>query len=503
VTTASVRTTSARTVNADALVVGVRSDGDRLVVDTGDDSLEAPRRELATALKNLHASAKVGEVTKLPSGGAVKAPVIVAVGLGSAPSGSSATEAGDDPAALETLRRAAGAAARALSGSGTVAIALPTAGPAGIQAVVEGALLGGYAYDRYLATKHEPIGEVAVLSAAGRSAAARTAAEAGVTVAAAVNYARDLVNMPPNDLYPASFADDLKAHARGTGVRVAVTDEKALEDKGYGGIMGVGKGSARPPRLVRLTYNPPKSRAHLAFVGKGITFDSGGLSIKPAGSMQTMKCDMSGAAAVASATFAIAALGLPVRVTTYACLAENMPSGRATRPGDVLTMYGGKTVEVLNTDAEGRLVLADGITTANAGKPDVIVDVATLTGACVVALGTRVSGVLSNDDALLDEIPALAASVGENMWPLPIPDEMSEKVHTTKIADLSQHNPEPWGGALFAAAFLREFVADGIAWAHLDIAGPAFNEGAPHGYTPKGGTGTAVRTLVALARSRA
>jgi leucyl aminopeptidase len=494
VTTASVRTTSPRTVGADVVVLGVHGDGDRLAVDAADGALDAAqRRELASVLKRLGASPKVGEVTKLPSAGAVKAPVIVAVGLG---------DRGDGPTGLETLRRAAGAAARSVAGTGTVAFALPADGPDGIRAVAEGALLGGYAYDRYLAKKHEPIGEIVVLSDAGRSAASRAAVDTAVAVAGAVNYTRDLVNMPPNDLYPESFADELRARARGTGVRVAVTDDKALEDKGYGGILGVGKGSARPPRLVRLAYNPPKARAHVAFVGKGITFDSGGLSIKPAASMHTMKCDMSGAAAVASATFAIAALGLPVRVTTYACLAENMPSGKATRPGDVLTMYGGKTVEVLNTDAEGRLVLADGITTANAGKPDLIVDVATLTGACVVALGTRVSGVFSNDDDLLEEIPAIAESVGETMWPLPIPDEMHDKVRTTKVADLSQHNPEMWGGALFAAAFLREFVGDGISWAHLDIAGPAFNDGAPFGYTPKGGTGAAVRTLVALAQAR-
>jgi leucyl aminopeptidase len=184
-------------------------------------------------------------------------------------------------------------------------------------------------------------------------------------------------------------------------------------------------------------------------------------------------------------------------------LAENMPSGTATRPGDVLTMYGGKTVEVLNTDAEGRLVLADAITTANADKPDLIVDVATLTGACVVALGQRVSGVFSNDESLLEELPRVAERAGEAMWPLPIPEDLKEKLRTTKIADISQHNPEAWGGALFAAAFLREFVGDGITWAHLDIAGPAFNDGAPHGYTPKGGTGVAVRTLVQLAAERA
>jgi leucyl aminopeptidase len=493
VTTASLRTSSPRTVTADAVVFGVSADGERLVLSDDDGALDpGQRRQLAADLKRLGASSKVGEVTKVPSAGVVKAPVLVAVGLGD-----------KSPADLETLRRAAGSAARSLAGTGTVAFALPADEPDRVRAVAEGALLGDYAYDKYLAKKHEPIGEVVIMSQAGRSAAARSALDTAVAVADAVNFTRDLVNMPPNDLYPESFADELKSRARGTGVRVAVTDEKALEDKGYGGILGVGKGSARPPRLVRLTYNPPKARSHIALVGKGITFDSGGLSIKPAASMHTMKCDMSGAAAVAAATFAIAAMGLPVRVTTYACLAENMPSGKATRPGDVLTMYGGKTVEVLNTDAEGRLVLADGITTASGAKPDLIVDVATLTGACVVALGTRVSGVFSNDDELLEQIPEIAESVGEQMWPLPIPDEMNDKVRTTKVADLSQHNPEPWGGALFAAAFLREFVGEGIAWAHLDIAGPAFNNESAFGYTPKGGTGAAVRTLVALAESRA
>jgi leucyl aminopeptidase len=372
-----------------------------------------------------------------------------------------------------------------------------------VQAVTEGGLLGGYAYDTYLAKKHQPIGELVIVSELARAKDAKAALATAVTTAEAVNFCRDLVNTPPNDLYPESFADELKSRSKGTGVRVSITDEKALTDKGYGGILGVGKGSARGPRLVTMTYRPAKARAHIALVGKGITFDSGGLSLKPANSMVTMKCDMSGAAAVAAATFAIAELGLPIRVTSYACLAENMPSGKATRPGDVLTMYGGKTVEVLNTDAEGRLVLADGITTANKVKPDLIVDVATLTGACVVALGTKVSGVFSNDEELLKEVPEIASAAGEQMWPMPIPDELYDKVRTTKIADLSQHNPDAWGGALYAAAFLREFVAKGTDWVHLDIAGPAFNEGGPFGYTPKGGTGTAVRTLIALARERA
>jgi leucyl aminopeptidase len=493
VTAASLRTSSPRTIKADAVVIGIQSVGDELVPALGGTAVaEAWGKSFAKTLKDLGASAKIGEVFKLPGGDAVKAPLLLVVGLGK--------EGTPD---LDALRKAAGSAARALAGKSTVAVALPATSGGEVQAVAEGALLGAYAYDAYLAKKHEAIGEIVLLSELARSKEAKSALATAQTTAQAVNFCRDLVNMPPNDLYPESFADELKTRAKGTDVKVSITDEKALESKGYGGILGVGKGSARAPRLVTLTYRPTKPVAHIALVGKGITFDSGGLSIKPANSMVTMKCDMSGAAAVAAATFAIAELGLPVRVTSYACLAENMPSGKATRPGDVLTMYGGKTVEVLNTDAEGRLVLADGITTANRVKPDLIVDVATLTGACVVALGTKVSGVFSNDDDLLRRIPEIAADAGEQMWPLPIPDEMHDKVRTTKIADLSQHNPDTWGGALYAAAFLREFVAEGTAWAHLDIAGPAFNEGGPHGYTPKGGTGTAVRTLIAMAKDRA
>ncbi len=492
-TTASLRNHSPRTVKADALVIGVQSTGNGIAPALGATDVSAAiGKDFADILAQIGASAKVGEICKLPAGPAAKAPLLLVVGLG---------PAGDVD--LESLRRAAGAAARALAGKKTVAVSLPAATEQQVRAVAEGALLGAYAYDRYLTKKHEPIGEVVVLTELARSGGAKAALDEAMIVSQAVNFCRDLVNTPPNDLYPESFAAELKSRAKGSRVRVSITDDTTLEADGYGGILGVGKGSARPPRLVTLSYKPSKPVAHLAFVGKGITFDSGGLSIKPAHAMVTMKCDMSGAAAVAAATFAVAQLGLPVRVTAYACLAENMPSGHATRPGDVLTMYGGKTVEVLNTDAEGRLVLADGITTANAVKPDLIVDVATLTGACVVALGAKVSGVFSNDEALHEALPRLAADAGELMWPLPIPEEMRDLVSSTKIADLSQHNPEQWGGALFAAAFLREFVGEGIAWAHLDIAGPAFNEADPWGYTPKGGTGTAVRTLVAIAADRA
>jgi leucyl aminopeptidase len=490
----SLRSAAPHTVKADAVVIGVHASGDSFAPAAGATAVvEKLGTTFLSSLADVGASGKVGDVCKLVSGGAIKAPVIAVVGLGPA----------DKEVAHESLRRAAGAAVRALGGKQTVVLALPATTDEQIGAVTQGALLGGYGYDRYLAKKHKSVGEVVVLSDLARSKSAKAALSAAVTVADAVNHARDLVNAPPNDLYPESFAADTKQRSKGTKVSVSVLDEKALDAKGYGGILGVGKGSTKPPRLVKLTYRPARAKAHLAFVGKGITFDSGGLSIKPANSMVTMKCDMSGAAAAVAATFAIAELELPVKVTTYACLAENMPSGTATRPGDVLTMYGGKTVEVLNTDAEGRLVLADGITSASADKPDLIVDIATLTGACVVALGQRLSGVFSNDDDLLEELPRIAERAGEDMWPLPIPEEMHDKVRTTKVADLSQHNPEAWGGALFAAAFLREFVGKGITWAHLDIAGPAFNEASAHGYTPKGGTGAAVRTLVQLAAERA
>ncbi len=487
------RATAATNMKADALVIGVQGDDDALTLAPGADDVAAGfGKGFAVMLKELGASADVGQVIKLPGGRLTKAPVLAVVGLG---------KPGD--ITLECLRRASGAATRALAGKKTVAVALPATNDDELRAVSEGALLGSYAFDRYLEKKSEPVDSVVVLTSLARTTTAKQTVATAQTVVGAVNFARDLVNTPPNDLYPESFAAQLKTRAGGSKVSVTVTDEKQLESKGYGGILGVGKGSIRPPRLVKLSYKPSQASEHIAFVGKGITFDSGGLSIKPSNGMVTMKCDMAGAAAVSAAVFAIAELGLPVRVTAYACLAENMPSGKATRPGDVLTMYGGKTVEVLNTDAEGRLVLADGITTAAGEKPDLIVDVATLTGACVIALGNFVSGVFSNDDDLHRELPDIAERAGELMWPLPIPDDVPEKLRTTKIADLSQHNPEPWGGASYAAGFLREFVPEGTTWAHLDIAGPAFNEGTPTGYTPQGGTGTAVRTLVQLATERA
>jgi leucyl aminopeptidase len=319
-----------------------------------------------------------------------------------------------------------------------------------------------------------------------------------------VHAVRDLVNDAPVDLYPDAFARQAVAAAQDLPVAVTVLDERKLARGGFGGLIGVGMGSSRPPRLVRLDYAPPAATRHLALVGKGITFDSGGLSIKPAQSMEWMKSDMSGAAAVLHTVLAAARLGLPVRITGWLALAENMPSATAQRPSDVITIRGGKTVEVLNTDAEGRLVLADALVAAGELDPDFIVDVATLTGAQMVALGSRVSAIMSNDDELRDRVHRIADGVGEQFWPMPLPPELRASMDS-RVADIANIG-DRYGGMLVAGLFLQEFLpgdgSDGggaVPWAHLDIAGPAFNLGSPHGYTPAGGTGVAVRTLLGLA----
>jgi leucyl aminopeptidase len=321
-------------------------------------------------------------------------------------------------------------------------------------------------------------------------------------IAKAVNLVRDLVNTSPLDLPPAELAAEAERVATAVGVSVEILDETALAAGGYGGLVGVGQGSTRPPRLVRLAYTHPDATKTVAMVGKGITFDSGGLSLKPPKSMETMKCDMSGAAAVLAATAAVAELGLAVNVVTYLTIAENMPGGAAQRPSDVITMYGGKTVEVLNTDAEGRLVLADGLARCAEDDPDVVVDVATLTGAATVALGGRTAGVMGSSDAVAAEVAAIMREAGEPAWAMPFPEELRKGLDSM-VADLANVSSDRGGGMMVGGLFLREFVPEGAAWAHLDIAGPAFNEKAPFGYTPKGGTGAAVRALIAIAAETA
>jgi leucyl aminopeptidase len=321
-------------------------------------------------------------------------------------------------------------------------------------------------------------------------------------IADAVNLARDLINTAPIDLPPAVLAAEAERVAADQGVAVQVLDETELKAGGYGGITAVGQGSTRPPRLVRLEYTHPEATRTVAFVGKGITFDSGGLSLKPPKSMETMKCDMSGAAATLAATAAIAELGLPVNVIGYMCLAENMPGGAAQRPSDIITIYGGKTVEVLNTDAEGRLVMADALARSGADNPDLVVDIATLTGAASVALGRRTAGVMGSSEAVAGQVAAVMREAGEPAWAMPLPEELRKGLDSP-VADLANVSGDRNGGMLVAGLFLREFVPDGVAWAHLDIAGPAFNESSAHGYTPKGGTGAAVRALVRIAAETA
>ncbi|MDR1153020.1 MAG: leucyl aminopeptidase [Bifidobacteriaceae bacterium] len=452
---------------------------------------------LTAVLPTMGFTGKTGEVARVPSAGLAKAPTIAAVGLGDADD-----DASHPPASppLEPLRQAAGAAVRRLAGCDRVALAFGADTVQAIGAVGEGALLGAYAFTRYR-TEAGPLPptEITLATPLAGSKAARKAADRAAIVARMVAETRDLVNTAPNDLPPATMADAVRTRAKAAGVKVTVLDAADLADGGYGGILAVGQGSTRPPRLVKLVWSGAKATAHVALVGKGITFDSGGLSLKPAAGMTTMKSDMAGAAAVAGAVIAAAKLKLPVKVTGWLALAENMPSGSAGRPGDVIAILGGTTVEVLNTDAEGRLVLADALVAAGRETPDVIVDIATLTGSQVVALGPRMAGVMGTDSARAEVLAAAEAS-GEPMWPMPLPKDLRSSLDSP-MADLANIGGRD-GGMLVAGLFLREFTG-GREWAHVDIAGPAFWNGEAADYTPRGATGYGVRTLVALLEARA
>jgi leucyl aminopeptidase len=503
--------------DSDVIIVGIfqGADGPELApgAQPADEALGGTLIAAATALG---ASGKAEEVTKIatrplvtPGDGAGIAPVIIVVGLGK-PTGDPAPGGADGPAFdLETLRRAAGAATRALPGGSAktvrengadavrrITLALPARDEAEAEASTLGALLGGYTFFRYRTTVPAPVpSELRLAAGNGQADAGGRRAQ---VLADAVTLVRDLVNTGPSDLVPATLADEAERVAAAHGFDVEVLDEKALAEGGYGGILAVGQGSVHPPRLVRLAYRHPEATKTLVLAGKGITFDSGGLSLKPPKSMEHMKSDMAGAASVLGTIQAIADLGLAVNVIGYLPTAENMPGGRAQRPADIITIYGGKTVEVLNTDAEGRLVLADALARAAADSPDLLVDVATLTGAQTVALGRRTTGVMTNDDEVREGVVAAAQRAGEEAWPMPLPDELRDGLDSP-VADLANVSQDRLGGMLVAGIFLREFVEPGIRWAHLDIAGPGFNDSGPYGYTPKGGTGAIVRTMVQIA----
>ncbi len=487
-----------------ALLIGLNRSGDdapALVVGDGivDDAVA---EALEAGLVALGATGKHGEVTRLPAPAGLGVDVVVAVGLGSlddeeAPVG----ETDADSAAAESLRQAAGIAARALAGHPTVATTLSTLeiGP-----VVEGLFLGAYRFELFRSDPKEeaardkaaeaPVPTKFHLLVEAKNAEAKADLAHAVVVADSVAIARDLVNTPPSHLYPEEFAARAAALGKRYGLSVEVLDDAALEQQGYGGIIGVGKGSSRKPRLVRLIHAGSKEAKSVALVGKGVTFDTGGISIKPAAGMDLMTSDMGGAAAVIAAVVAAARLDVAAGVTATVPMAENMPSSTAQRPGDVLTQYGGTTIEVLNTDAEGRLILADAIVRALEDEPDYLIDAATLTGAQMVALGTRTPGVLGTRD-FRDRVAQASRAVGENGWAMPMPAELRADLDS-RVADMANVTPHRNGGMLAAAIYLKEFVPAGQPWAHLDIAGPAFNTGGAWGYSPKGATGVPVRTLI-------
>lgn len=398
-------------------------------------------------------------------------------------------------------REIGGAIARKLSDVESIVVDFGIEDPTVLAEVVEGLLLGAYEPKTFKTSKSKfALKQITVVSNLKLSKAELNHPE---TVARAVHATRDLTNLPANHLHPADLAKAAQKAASGIEtLTVKVLDEKQLIAGGFGGISAVGAGAKHAPRLVHLSYRPKGAKKSLALVGKGITFDTGGLSLKPAASMLGMKYDMTGAAVVLHSIIAIAQLEMKLNVDAYMCIAENMPSGSATRPNDVITMRNKKTVEVINTDAEGRLVLADGLSLASESKPDLIVDVATLTGAVTVALGDRTAGLMGTTGGVI-AVEDAAEAAGEPVWVLPMPIELKQSLHS-EIADQANAKYGASGGTILGAWFLSEFIGtskDGapLPWAHLDIAGVADNDTSAYGFTPKGGTGAMVRTLINLA----
>jgi leucyl aminopeptidase len=470
---------------------GVPGAGHAVGIGVFSDRLEAGEvadRLDGAFLESQGFTGKPGQTCVLPGS---DGQVVVALGLGA-----------EADASVATYRRAAAALARAADKQTHLAIDVLDSVPAGIerpavaQAVAEGVLLGAY---RYTALKSDPepshIESLTVVATGGKRVQASL--DRGRTVGEAVRIARDLVNQPGGMLTPVAFAARAEELADLRGFRVEVLDREDIEAEKLGGLLGVNRGSEEEPRFLKLSWQPAgKARGTVALVGKGITFDSGGLSLKPTDGMVGMKGDMAGAAAVLATFSALDAVQPKVRVLGFLPLTDNMPGGDATRVGDVLRIRNGTTVEVLNTDAEGRLVLADALSLASEAEPDAIVDLATLTGACMVALGTKIAGVMGNHDGFVDQVRAAADAEGEPVWPLPLPDDMRKQLDS-EVADLKNIGTNRYGGALVAGLFLERFVADGIPWAHLDIAGPA-DAGDDDTEARKGGTGFGVRTLLRL-----
>ncbi|MFM8303094.1 MAG: leucyl aminopeptidase [Actinomycetota bacterium] len=485
--TLTAATQRADTVPADLLVVPAGPDGP--IGRAGATVRTALGDQIAAVSAAAGFEGKPGQTALVPTGGSLSAPAVLLVGMG-------------DPATVtvDGLRRAGAVLARASTKVRSVATSLLDAAPRSIaagaraQAVAEGVLLGSYQYLEFKSKgTASALREVTVLD--GRADVRRGLAR-GHAIADAAIWARDIVNVPSDSKSPAQFAAAARRLLAGTGVTVQVLNEAQIRAQGLGGVIGVAQGSARPPRFLKMTFAPAgAARGRLAMVGKGVVFDTGGISIKPAAGMETMKTDMAGGAAVVATMSVLRTIGARARVVGYVPLVENMPSGTATRPGDVLRIRNGTTVEVLNTDAEGRLIPADALSLAVEDGADAIVDLATLTGACVVALGEKIAGLMGNHDGWSGQVRAAADRAGEAVWPLPLPTEYRKSLDS-EVADLANISGGRYAGALTAGIFLQQFVGD-RPWVHLDIAGPS-RAPSDDGYVVRGGTGFGVRTLVEL-----
>jgi leucyl aminopeptidase len=476
----------------DVLVLGRYAEADRR--GSGNGRVERALGALLTeTLRDERFDGRVGTVTALHATGRLPVKRVVVVGLGPR-TGCTA----------ETIRRAAAAGARRARDLGGRTLVLPLLGEGSAvavatraQAVAEGVVLGVYAFDRYKAPREEkPSVARLVLRVEdrGEAAAVRAGLGRGELAAEATSFARDLINEPANHVTATALADTARRMARAQGLRARIYDRRGCARLGMGAFLGVNRGSSEPPRFIHLAYVPRRARKRIALVGKGITFDSGGLDLKTAEGMAWMKGDMSGAAAVLGVMRVLSRLRPAVEVHGLIAATDNMPSGSATKPGDILRAMSGKTIEVNNTDAEGRLTIADAIGYAlRVVRPDEIVDIATLTGACAVALGSLCAGALSNNAALQERVLAAAEEAGERMWPLPLVEEYREGLKSD-VADLKNTGPR-YGGAITAGLFIKEF-ANQTPWVHLDIAGPAFTD-KDLPYASRGGVGFGTRTLLA------
>ncbi len=460
--------------SAAADVLGLVATGDAGRQGDVKDFEESLGGNFSRALERKGFEGQVGQYVGFDTGLAKPSKVVV-LGVGAEP-----TE--------EALRRAGGLLGRAANNDRSAALAGNL--EKGAAAAVEGFLLAQYSYDRFKSDPKPSKTEGLIVQGDLDEGELRRAR----VVTQAVCWARDLINTPALNKAPTAICAEAEARLGKLGLRLKVHDAEDLEKGDFGGVLGVAAGSDRPPRMLEIHYEPEHYETFVALIGKGITFDSGGLSIKPAGAMTTMKTDMSGAAAVVATMGAVASLEIGVRVMALAPLSDNMPGPLAIKPGDVLTTRNGKTIEVLNTDAEGRLILADALAYAAEFEPDLMVDLATLTGACKVALGDSIAAIMGNDQSLIDRMKRVGDRAGEQLWQLPLAQEYRSALKTP-MADMKNIGGR-WGGAITAALILEEFVAE-RPWAHLDIAGPARWPRDEH-YMVKGGSGFGVRTLVGL-----